>query len=578
MRLLDPDLRRALAYVRPHAGRLAPVVLLSLVATALSLATPFLSKFLVDRALLGRDPRALLLVIAGFLALTLASFAVNVFVGLRYTRVSADILFAMRLAVFQRLQRLSPRYFTRTPIGQIASRINSDIGEIQRVAAEVALAWVGHLAFLGGSVVMLLLLDARLFAAGLLTLPPALWALVRYRRRLESAVTATRDRSAAVGTFLIEALQGMKLVVAHNAQERSVAEFRRRNDGFIDALMTMRRMTYLSGGLPGLVLAAGGSAVFLYGGWRVIAGEITMGTLVAFAAYQMRLLGPVQGMMGIYASVASARVSLRRVSEILDTPVEVEDGTASTPLPVARGEVRLERVSFTFDRGAAVLEDVSVTIAPGERVAIVGASGGGKSTIADLLVRHLDPQRGRLLLDGHDLRSLALRDVRRHVMVVDAEPFVFHSSVAENLRLARPAATEGELRAALDAAGLGPWVDAAPRGVDEVLGERGRAISTGERQRLALARAILADPAVLVLDEATGALDPVTEGRVNVALESWMRRRTTIHITHRPEVARRADRVLVLEGGRVVEEGVGEALAERGEAFARVFGALEPVG
>ena len=578
--MLSPDLRRALGYVRPYWRRLLPMVGLSVVSTGLSLAMPLLSKLLVDRALIGRDVRVLVLAMAGFLGLTLAGFVVNVVSGLQYTRVSVDILFDMRLALFRHLQQLSPRYYAQTPIGQIASRVNSDVGEIQRVAAEVALAWVGQVLFLVGSIVMLILLDVRLFLVGLIALPPALWALVRYRRRLETAVTATRDQSAAVGTFLIEALQGMKLVVAHNAQSRSVDEFRRRNADFVDAVMSMRRLTYLSGGLPGIVLALGSSTVFLYGGWRVISGDISMGTLVAFAAYQMRLLGPVQGLMGIYSSIASARVSLRRVAEIFETPIDITDPEspiemASSVLPI--GRVTFEGVTFTFARGGPVLDGVTLDIAPGELVAIVGASGAGKSTIADLLVRYLDPERGRVLLDGHDLRALRLADVRRHVLAVEQDPFVFHASLGDNLRVAAPRADDAELQTAAEVGGLGEWLASAPQGLATVVGERGKALSSGERQRLALARAYLANPSVLVLDEATASLDPATEGRVIAGLDTWIRRRTAILITHRLDVARRADRVVVLEGGRIVEEGKADALMQRGGPFARLFGTMEPV-
>jgi ATP-binding cassette subfamily B protein len=574
---VDGDLRRALRHVRPHARRLAPIVLLSLAGTALALAMPVLTRTLVDDALLGRDLRALVLTIAAFLALTGASFLLNVASGLRYTRVSADILFAMRREVLAHLQRLSPRYYARMPIGQIASRINSDISEIQRVAAEVVLATIGHVVFLAGSIVMLVVLDVRMFLAGLLALPPSLWALVRYRRRLEGAVATTRDQSAAVGSFVIEAIQGMKLLVANNAQQRSLDEFGRRNDGFVDAIMRMRRLTYFSGGLPGLLLALGGAVVFLYGGARVIDGSLTMGTLVAFAAYQMRLMGPIQGLMGIFSSLASARVSLRRVNEILDTPPDVHEVPDAVALPRASGAVDLEHVSFAFEGNRRVLHDVSLAIRPGESVAIVGASGGGKSTIADLLARHLDPQMGIIRLDGHDLRTLCLADVRRQVAVLEQDPFVLHGSLADNLRIASPDAPDEALHDALAVSGLDGWARAADTGLATIVGERGRALSAGERQRLALARAWLADPAVIVLDEATGSLDPALERRVVVGLNSWLRDRTTILITHRMEVAQRADRVVVLHDGTLVEDGPCAALSMAGGRFAQLFGAPQPV-
>jgi ATP-binding cassette, subfamily B, bacterial len=572
----DADFRRLLGYVAPYWRRLLLVLVLSLVGTGLSLTLPYLTRLLIDRALLGRDTGALARIVAAFAALTVASFALNVVSGLRYTRVSADILFDMRLALFRHLQRLSPRFYARMPLGQIASRINSDISEIQRVAAEVALSWIGSVVFLAGAIAILIALDPLLFAVSIAVLPLSLLALVRYRRRLEDSIAVVRDRSAGIGTFLIEALQGMRLVVTHNAQDREAARFRERNDGFVDALMRMRRLTYLSGGVPGLLLSVGSGAVLLVGGWRVIDGRITMGTLVAFIAYQMRLLGPVQSLMGLYASVATARVSLRRVHEILDTPPEVTEMDAATPLPAVRGDVVLDDVTFTFDRGAPVLDRVSLTIPAGERVAIVGASGGGKSTIADLLVRQLDPTAGRILLDGRDLRELRLTDVRRHMVVVEQDPFIFNTSVAENIRYARPDAGAADVDAAARAAGLAELIDRLPQGIDTPVGERGRALSAGERQRLAIARAFLADPAVLVLDEATGSVDPAMEAQVVSGYEAVMRGRTTIVISHRLEPARRADRVVVLDRGRIVEDGSADSLMARGGAFAELFGVLQP--
>jgi ATP-binding cassette subfamily B protein len=576
--VLDPDLRQALRYVAPYWRRLSLVLALSLLGTLLLLLVPYLSKALVDRALLGRDATLLAGIVLAFTALTLTSFALNVVAGLRYTRVSAEILFDMRLALFRHLQRLSPRFYASMPIGQIASRINSDMGEIQRIAAELAMAWVGNVLYLAGTVVILWLLDPLLFLVTAALLPPALWALVRYRRRLEGAVAELRNESANVGSFLIETLLGMKLVVALNAQEREVARFRERNDRFIHSLMTTRRLSILAGGVPGLVIAAGGSVVFLVGGWRVIEGATTLGTLVAFVAYQMRLFGPIQGLMGLYTSIATARVSLRRVNEILDVPVDVREPDQAAPALTPRGDVRFEHVTFSHDRGTPVLNDLSLAVRAGERVAIVGRSGGGKSTIADLLVRHADPDRGRLLLDEHDLRSLRLDDLRRHVVVVDHDPFVFNASIAENIRYARPAAPAADVLAAARAAGLSDLIDGTPLGLETLVGERGRALSAGERQRLAIARAFLADPAVLVLDEATAALDPATESQVVSGYEAVMRGRTTIVITHRLEMARRADRVVVLRDGRIEEEGTADALAERGGTFADLFPALQTTG
>jgi len=566
-RWIDDELRWAFGFVKPHAWRLAPVVLLSFCGTAIALTLPYLSKLLVDEALVGGDVSALYGIVALFLLFTLLNFVINTASGLRYVAVSAAVLFDMRLALYRHLQRLSPRFYARTPLGEIVSRINNDIGEIQRVVSDSALAWIGHLLFLGGAVAVMVWLDLRLFIVAVGLLPVSLWALVRYRRRLEGSIAELRASSAGIGTFLIETLQGLRLIVGANAQDREAERFRERNDGFIEALMRMQWMRYLSGGLPGLLLTLGTALVFLYGGSRVISGELTLGTFIAFMAYQMRLVSPIQGLMGVYASLASVRVSLGRVHEVLNTPPEVIERSGALPIDRALGGITFRGVRVGHGRGGAVLDEFDLEIAPGERVAIVGASGSGKSTLTDLLMRQLDPDAGSITLDGRDLRDVRLRDLRRQVFVVDQEPFLFHASLADNVRYCREGATDDEVRAALEGAGLGPLLASLPEGIATRVGERGRALSAGERQRVALARALLIDPAVLVLDEPTSALDPVAEHRVEAILASGRAPRTTLVITHRLDLARRADRVVVVSGGRVAEQGDPEVLIRARSAF-----------
>ncbi len=566
-------LRLLLGYVAPYWRRLVPVLLLSLLGTLLSLFIPYLSKLLVDSAFIGGDMDALVRIVGAFVAITLVTFALNVISGMRYTRVSADVLFDMRRELYVHLQNLSPRFYSETSLGEIVSRINSDISEIQRVASETALAPIGNVLFLIGTVVMLAWLDARLFAVSLVMVPPSLWALIHYRRRLEVSVAQLRRNSADIGTFLIETIQGMKLVVASNAQGREVERFGRKNDTFVESLMSMRLLTYLSGGFPGLILSGGTAIVFLYGGARVIEGTITLGTFVAFMAYQMRLLSPVQGLMGLWANFATAKVSLGRVHEILDVEPEVSERPDPVALPVVHGSVTFEGVTFTFGRGGCVLEDVSFQVGPGEILAVVGASGSGKSTIADLLARHFDPDAGCISLDGVDLKDISLTDLRRRIVTVNQEPFVFHASIAENIRYARPEASPNDIAEAARAAGLDDFLSGLPQGLDTTVGERGLAMSAGERQRIAIARALLADPAILVLDEATAALDPATQAEVIRGYEAAMRNRTTILISHRLELVERADRVVVIEGSRVVQEGTPQELKEARGAFSELFGA-----
>jgi len=543
-------LRLLLGYVAPYWRRLVPVLLLSLLGTLLSLFIPYLSKLLVDSAFLGGDMGALVRIVGAFVAITLVSFALNVISGMRYTRVSADVLFDMRRELYVHLQSLSLRFYSETSLGEIVSRINSDISEIQRVASETALAPIGNVLFLIGTVVMLAWLDARLFAVSLVMVPPSLWALIHYRRRLEVSVAQLRRNSTDIGTFLIETIQGMKLVVASNAQGREVERFGRKNDTFVESLMSMRLLTYLSGGFPGLILSGGTAIVFLYGGARL---------------------------MGLWANFATAKVSLGRVHEILDVEPEVSERPDPVALPVVHGSVTFEGVTFTFGRGGCVLEDVSFQVGPGEILAVVGASGSGKSTIADLLARHFDPDAGCISLDGVDLKDISLTDLRRQIVTVNQEPFVFHASIAENILYARPEASPNDVAEVARAAGLDDFLSGLPQGLDTTVGERGLAMSAGERQRIAIARALLADPAILVLDEATAALDPATQAEVIRGYEAAMRNRTTILISHRLELVERADRVVVIEGSRVVQEGTPQELREVRGAFLELFGARADV-
>lgn len=565
------ELRRAIAYVLPYWRRLALVVALSGISTALSLSLPYLSKTLIDSALVGRNSGALYRTVALFALASAAGFVLTAITGLRYTRVSADVLFDMRLALYRHLQRLSPRFYARTPLGDILARVNNDVGEVQRVAAESLLAWVGNLLFLAGSVIAMFWLDAKLALIALAMVPVSVWALSRVRTELAARVKTVREASSAIGSFLIETLQAVRLVVTSNAQSREVEAFRRRNTTFIDALMSMQLWSYLSGSVPGLLLSLGYGAVFIYGGRRVIGGSLTLGTFVAFMAYQMRLLQPVQALMGLYASLATVQVSLTRVHELLDLPPDVVESSAPIRLPAVLGAIQFDNVTIDLGRGQ-VLRDVSFAIARGERLALVGPSGSGKSTIADLVLRLLDPDSGMVRLDGHDVKELALDDLRRHVVLVDQEPFVFHTTIADNIRYARPDASNDEVRAAAQAAGIDEFVSRLPAGYATIVGERGSALSAGERQRIALARALLLDPAVLVLDEPTAALDPVAERHALAGYEHVMRGRTTLVITHRMALAAAADRVLVLGDAGIVEQGRPTELRAQGGAFARLFG------
>ncbi|HEX5069707.1 MAG TPA: ABC transporter ATP-binding protein [Vicinamibacterales bacterium] len=564
-------MRKVFRYIRPYWPRLAGVLVISLISTSISLWLPYLTKLLVDDALIARNADALRQIAMLFLLSGAAGFVLNVASGLIYTRVSAAILFDMRRDVYEHLQRLSPRFFASVRTGDLMSRINNDIAEIQRVAAETALAWFGNVLFLIGSAAVLVWLDWRLFLVGAAALPVAAWALARYRRMLEARTADLRVRSADIGSFLIDTLQGMRAVVTSAAERREVQRFSRLNDAFVATLMGLQRTHYIAGGLPSLVVSAGVAAVFFYGGWRVVEGTMTLGTLAAFMAYQARIVAPVQALMGLYGALATARVSWQRVSQVLDARPDVIEAPGARALDAIRGDLIFDDVSLSHPRGGLVLEQVSFRAEAGRTLAIVGASGSGKSTIADLAVRLLDPDAGTITLDGHNLRDVRLSDLRQRVHSVEQDAVLFHASVGDNVRYARPDATEADVTRALDAAGLTAFIAGLPEGLRTMVGDRGLALSAGERQRIALARAFLADPAVLILDEPSAALDPVAERQIIDGYRQIMRGRTTILISHRLDLVRSADDAVVLQGARVIERGTPAELEDRHGEFASLF-------
>lgn len=544
---------RLRVFLRPHAVRLIGILAISLFATLLGLAQPYISKLLIDNALLHRNWTVLWQVAALMFIATVLGFLLNIISSYQYVRVSAAMLFEMRLALYRHLQTLSPRFYAKWRLGDLVSRLNNDIGEVQRVSADSLLAALSNVVFLIGSVAMMLWLNWKLFLVSVVLVPLCLYTFTRYQRKLTLLTKDLRERAADVGSLFVETLLGVRSVMAANAGEYEARRFAKQNSRFVDALLRMQLTSFLSGGLPGTILTVATSLVFLYGGKMIIDGKMTIGTLVAFMAYHTRLLSPVQNMMGLSANLASARVSVRRIFEILDTPPDVIERPDALALSPIRDRIVLENVMLRHDR-EGILKGVSCEIEAGTFCAILGPSGAGKSTIADLLVRFLDPDSGRITADGADLREFRLDDLRREIVLVDQTPHLFNSSIAENISYSRPDAPRGEIEAAGRQAGLDEMIQRLPQGYDTKTGERGLALSAGERQRIALARALLRNPSVLILDEPTSALDAETESLVAQNLRQSLRGRTVIVITHRPALAEIADTVLHLRDGRIVTE------------------------
>ena len=539
------DYRRALRFIVPYWPRLVFVLLAGIAATGFGLLQPYISKLLIDEALLKRNFRMLLIVSALMFGVTVLGFVLNILSSYQYVRVSASVLFDMRLALYQHLQTLSPRFWAARKLGDVVSRINNDIAEVQRVSADSLLSVLSNVVFLIGSAGIMIALSPRLFLVSVAAVPASIWALQHYQHRLATRVRAVRERSSDIGSFLLETLLGIRLVITTRAESREAERFRRRNQSFLDALMSMQLTAFLSGAVPGTILTLSTAAIFLYGGKLVIDGALTTGSLVALMAYHMRLLSPVQNLMSLYSNLVSGGVSLSRVWELFDTRAEIVELPDAQPLGPVRGEIEFDHVSFGY-HGDAVLDDLSFRVAPGTICAILGPSGAGKSTLADLLVRFYDPDAGSIRIDGRDLRDLSIADLRHAVLLVDQAPYLFHASVRENIAYAKPDATDEEIQRAAAAAAVHQRILALPDGYDTIIAERGQTLSAGERQRIALARALLANPKVLILDEPTSALDEANERAIAETLVRVAQGRTAILITHRASLARIAHQTIIL--------------------------------
>jgi ATP-binding cassette subfamily B protein len=577
-RLRDADraeragrLRHLISLLRPYRARVTLMFVSLVIATGAALAPPYLAGRAIDEGIRQEDMSALTMIVIAFVAAAVLNWAATYLQTYLINWVGQRALQDLRVELFEHLQRLSIGFYSRNRAGVLISRLTNDIQALDQLVTEGISTLFSATLTLVGTAVILVVLDPSLALITFLTFPVLLVASVAFRLASAGAYRLTREKIAQVTAYLQETLSGVRVVRAFGQEPRHRTRFAELNDQHREANM---KTVYLNAAyFPSVELlsAVATAAILIYGGNEVIDGTVTIGVLATFVFYLQSFFDPIQSLSQLYTTYQAGMAALDKIFELLDEEPDVADKPDALELPRVRGEIRFDDVTFSYGGDALALDHVSLDVPPGQTLALVGATGAGKSTLAKLVARFYDPDEGRVLIDGHDLRDVTERSLRSQLGIVPQESFLFSGTIRDNIAFGRPDATEEDVRAAAQAVGAHDFIVRLPDGYDTEVGERGGHLSAGQRQLVAFARAAAADPRILILDEATSNVDVRTEAQIERGLRRLLAGRTAIVIAHRLSTIRGAGRIVVLDHGGIAEQGTHDELLDAGGAYARLY-------